>query len=175
MAFLLNMFSIMWNPFKLVYKHFIIATNLCLYNFDPIFEVSSKEITLQNYKSTLAEFRKERAYKAEQQYHKYFLIHITVFLILFADFVRLLAKYDFDYLHGRMPELITHMIYPEKYWVQGDILVLYCAVGFFLTGLVVWRRPWLADQFCTYLISSGNGKAKGGDAAFRLIVNGKGQ
>ncbi len=171
MGFLFNMFLLFLNPFILLYKHIIIASKLCLYNFDPIFEASQKEITLKNYKKNLPVFRKKRADFAEQNYHSHFLIHVVVFVVLFADSVRILAKYDFDYLHRRMPKLITHLIYPEKYWVQGDIQVLYCAVGFFLAGLVIWRRPWLADQFCMYLIRNGT---ENDSAAVSLIVNGKG-
>ena len=72
-----------------------------------------------------------------------------------------------------MPELITHLIYPEKYWLHGDFKVLYCAVGFFLAGLVIWRRPWLDDRFCMYLVRKG-GKDNASASACRLIVNGKG-
>src|SRR5699024_9866588 len=99
----------------LLFQFIITASKLCLYNFDPIFD-APECITLRNYKTTLPEYRRERADYAEVHYHKYFAIHVFVGIIVLLDSVRILAEHDSDYFNNRMPHLMTHLMYPEEYW-----------------------------------------------------------
>ena len=121
-------------------KHFKISLKLCLNNFDTIYDAPSS-ITIQNYQHELPRYRFERANYVETHYHKYFALHVITILYLFIDSLIILQSYNFDYFNNRMPELITHLMQPEKYWSQMDMLVLFNASGVLLAGLVLnWKK-----------------------------------
>ena len=119
----LQRISIVFKLIILPLKVLVTSTKLALFNFDPILD-APKWITPSNYQIHLPAYRKQRAAHAESKLHQYFVIHVAVSVIFFLDSFVILAKYDFRYFHERMPELLTHQMYPEEYWQQGDMLML---------------------------------------------------
>ena len=159
--------TLIFNVISKFVHYFITWTELSLYSFDPIYD-APKYIDSSNYRRELPAYRRERFVNAEAKIHKYMSIHVWLVVIILGDMVRIWSKYNFDFAHERMPELLTHKMYPEAYWNQGDMIILCANLGVLFTGLSCSLREWLDDKYCMYFVQSPDKRGR------ILIVNGKG-
>lgn len=165
---LLDCCLLLFTPPYLAVHFLYMNIRLCCLNFDPIYDAPSG-ITCVNYRSKLPAYRRERAKIAEKTLHRYFTLHVGVFLLIFLDTMVILATNGFNYSGHQLPELFTHRMFPDYYVTQGDQYILSATVGFGGIALVLWRRPWLEDRYAMYFVYG----PKRGER--HLIVDGKGK
>lgn len=145
--------------------HLYICVWLPCFNFDSIYD-APPEITPANYRAELGKYRAKRAELAEAKFHAYFGAYFAISFLFFAGNLATVAKYKFDYFGNPMPEMWSHLMYPNEYFFQGDMLILDCNMGLFFCSLFLWRRKWLQDKYSMYLVY-------GSSQDHYLIVNGQ--
>src|SRR5699024_4196576 len=114
-----------------------------------------------------SEYRKIRIESANST-HKYFILPILLMVCWIVDSALVLAREHFDYANNSLPDLLTHKIYPEKFWKESDII----ATTIILFDLIIYIKltlnPWIEDRYFMYFIGKPN------CANFQLFVNNQG-
>ena len=134
---------------KLIYAHIETAYNV----FDTINRFKNGTIT------GLWHYRKALQHYNEQVKHRYFILPIILMIYWITDTVYQLWTVDFDYFGQPLEYMLSHQIYPRKFWLESDIIANTIVTTSIFVYFGLYLRPFIPTSFSMFIVGR------------RLIVN----
>ena len=166
------MVSLKFSPSKVfsrLWAAFLVHIRVLFYDLDPVknarqYGIASKHELLRDFKKIANSPPKSRL-----NFNVHYVFPFLVDLFVLLDCVYILRQHGFVYSHKEMPEFLFHLVFPQEFWQQGDIML---GLGLGMTLLVyscLLTDPMLDRKFWMYLFVDKKGKK------VEIVINGQGE